>query len=390
MTWNIRKIGESVNPCRSARIHIGYGYSSINMSLKLGIVGLPNVGKSTLFSAITKAQVDCANYPFCTIEPNVGVVEVPDERLDTLAELNSSEKILPTTIEFVDIAGLVKGAAEGEGLGNKFLSHIRECDAIAQVVRAFDDKNVTHVDGSIDPVRDAETINTELALADLETVTKRKENVAREMKAGKTKELEILSAALEKAAEALSKGVMLRDLDWNEDEEKQLKPLNLLTKKPMLYVVNVSEEQLGDDSWRTPAQGLKGELVPVCVKMEADMMDMSDAEKKEYLEMTGRSESGLDRLIRAGYTLLGLITFLTTGPKETRAWTVKRGASAPEAAGKIHTDFQKNFIRVEVTPYDEYVAAGGDHGAKEKGKTRIEGKEYIIQDGDVCYFRIGG
>lgn len=360
------------------------------MALQIGIVGLPNVGKSTLFSAITKAQVDCANYPFCTIEPNVGVVEVPDRRLDKLAELNSSEKILPTTIEFVDIAGLVKGAAEGEGLGNKFLSHIRECDAIAQVVRAFEDKNITHVDDTIDPVRDAETINTELALADLETVTKRQENLSREMKAGKTKDLEILLSALNRAKEALDKDVMLRDIEWTEDEEKQLKSLNLLTKKPMLYVVNVSEAQLGDDAWKSQTEGLKGELVPVCVKMEADMMDMNEDEKKEYLEMTGQSESGLDRLIEAGYKLLGLITFLTAGPKETRAWTVKRGATAPEAAGKIHTDFQKNFIRVEVTPYEDYVACGGEKGAKEKGKTRIEGKDYIIKDGDVCYFRIGG
>lgn len=358
------------------------------MALQIGIVGLPNVGKSTLFSAITKAQVDCANYPFCTIEPNVGVVEVPDDRLDKLAELNESEKILPTTIEFVDIAGLVKGAAEGEGLGNKFLSHIRECDAIAQVIRAFEDKNITHVDGTVDPKRDAETINTELALADLETVTKRKENISREMKSGKTKELEALFSALAKAEEALAKGVMLRDLEWTSDEEKLLKSLNLLTKKPMLYVVNVSESQLSDGSWKSVTEGLNGELVPVCVKMEADMMDMSDAEKKEYMEMTSQSESGLERLIKAGYKLLGLITFLTAGPKETRAWTVKAGSTAPEAAGKIHTDFQKSFIRVEVTPYEDYVANGGEVGAREKGKTRIEGKEYIVRDGDVCYFRV--
>jgi hypothetical protein len=359
------------------------------MSLKVGIVGLPNVGKSTLFSAITKAQVDCANYPFCTIEPNVGVVEVPDERLNKLAEINESEKILPTTIEFVDIAGIVKGASEGQGLGNKFLSHIRECDAIAQVVRAFDDKNVTHVDGTVDPKRDAETINTELALADLETVTKRRDTIARELKSGKTKELETLVSALDRAIEALSKGVMLRELEWTKDEELQLKSLNLLTKKPMIYVVNVSEAQLADGTWNERLEGVQGEIVPVCVKMEADMMDMTDNEKKEYLEMTGQSESGLDRLIRAGYKLLGLITYLTAGPKETRAWTVKQGATAPEAAGEIHTDFEKNFIRVEVTPFEDYVANGGEAGAREKGKTRIEGKDYVVQDGDVCYFRVG-
>lgn len=358
------------------------------MALQIGIVGLPNVGKSTLFSAITKAQVDCANYPFCTIEPNVGVVEVPDERVQTLAKLNKSEKVIPTTIEFVDIAGLVRGAAEGQGLGNKFLSHIRECDAIAQVVRAFEDKNVVHVDGSIDPKRDAEIINTELALADLEVVSKRKDAVSKEMKAGKNKDTELHAEVLERAAAALSEGRMLRDLAWTPDEEKQIKSLNLLTKKPMLYVVNVSEAQLEDGSWKASVEGLTGELVPVCVKMEADMMDMNDAEKTDYLQMTGQSQSGLDRLIKAGYMLLGLITFLTSGPKETRAWTVKKGTTAPEAAGKIHTDFQKNFIRVEVTPYEDYVACGGEVGARDKGKTRIEGKEYIIQDGDVCYFRV--
>lgn len=360
------------------------------MSLQIGIVGLPNVGKSTLFSAITKAQVDCANYPFCTIEPNVGVVEVPDERLATLAKLNKSEKILPTTIEFVDIAGLVKGAAEGQGLGNKFLSHIRECDAIAQVIRAFDDSNILHVDGSIDPKRDAETINTELAIADLESVTKREESLSRELKSGKTKELEFSFAVISRAAEALDKGDMLRDLEWTKEEAAVLKPLNLLTKKPMIYVVNVSEAQLADGSWKSRVEGVKGERVPVCVKMEADMMDMTEEEKKEYLEMMGQGESGLDRLIAAGFSLLGLITFLTSGQPETRAWTVKRGSTAPEAAGKIHSDFQKNFIRVEVTPYEDYVACGGEVGAREKGKTRIEGKEYIVQDGDVCYFRIGG
>lgn len=357
------------------------------MALQIGIVGLPNVGKSTLFAAITKKQVDCANYPFCTIDPNVGVVEVPDPRLRVLGDLNQTARLVPTVIEFVDIAGLVKGAAEGEGLGNKFLSNIRETDAIAQVVRAFEDTNIMHVDGSINPVRDAETINTELALSDLDLLTKRKENIERSLKSGRTKELEAEQAVVARAIAAISAGTMLRGIDWNDDEQKLLKPLNLLTMKPMLYVVNVSESQLQDESWKTHVKDLKGKHVPVCIKMEADLAGMNDEERKEYLEMTGQSESGLDRLIREAYELLGLITFLTTGVQETRAWTVKRGAKAPEAAGKIHSDFEKNFIRVEVTSYEDYVACGGEAGAREKGKTHIEGKDYVMQDGDVCYFR---
>ena len=360
------------------------------MALQIGIVGLPNVGKSTLFSAITKKQVDCANYPFCTIDPNVGVVEVPDPRLKVLGDLNKTERIVPTVVEFVDIAGLVKGAAEGEGLGNKFLSNIRETDAIAQVVRAFEDTNIMHVDGSIDPVRDAETINTALALADLELLTKRKESIERSLKSGKTKELEAEQAAVARAIVSISAETMLRNVEWEDDERKSLKPLNLLTMKPMLYVVNVSETQLQDGSWKTRVENLKGKHVPVCIKMEADLVGMNNEERKEYLEMTGQSESGLDRLMREAYDLLGLITFLTSGAQETRAWTVKRGAKAPEAAGKIHSDFEKQFIRVEVTVYDDYVACGGEAGSRVKGKTRIEGKEYIMKDGDVCFFRING
>jgi GTP-binding protein YchF len=359
------------------------------MSLQIGIVGLPNVGKSTLFSAVTKKQVDCANYPFCTIDPNVGVVEVPDERLQKLAALDKSAKIIPTVIEFVDIAGLVKGASEGQGLGNKFLAHIRETDAIAQVVRAFEDGDILHVDGSVNPARDAETINTELAIADLETVTKRSQTVEKQARSGMTKALERELATLKRAGEALNQGTMLRDLEWTDDERTDLKILSLLTMKPMLYVVNVSESQLQDGSWQERTSALRGRLVPICVKMEAELASMSPEEAKEYLEAMGQTESGLHRLIKESYDVLGLITFLTSGPDEARAWTVARGSKAPVAAGRIHSDFEKNFIRVEVTKWQDYLAHGGEAGCRAKALTRIEGKDYIMQDGDVCYFRIG-
>ena len=359
------------------------------MALQIGIVGLPNVGKSTLFSAITQKQVDCANYPFCTIDPNVGVVEVPDERLWKLAELDKSARVVPTVIEFVDIAGLVKGAADGQGLGNKFLANIRETDAIAQVVRAFDDSNVMHVDGSVNPVRDADTINTELALADLDVLTKRLQNAEKQAKSGLNKILEAEIGALKKAIDHLNKGEMLRQQEWNEDELGALRPLQPLTLKPMLYVVNVSESQLADSSWKERVGNLQGRLVPVCIKMEADLSSMTPEEKKEYLEMVQQSASGLDRLIVEAYDLLGLITFLTSGADEARAWTVTKGSKAPQAAGRIHTDFEKTFIRVEVTNWQDYLAHGGEAGCRAKGLTRVEGKDYVIQDGDVCYFRVG-
>lgn len=359
------------------------------MALQIGIVGLPNVGKSTLFAAITKKQVDCANYPFCTIDPNVGVVEVPDERLQALAELDRSAKIVPTVIEFVDIAGLVKGASEGQGLGNQFLAHIRETDAIAQVVRAFDDSNVIHVDGTIAPERDAETINTELALADLDVLTKRLQNVEKQLRSGSTKVLVQEKEAIEKAIAFLNKGMMTRDQEWTEDERLALRGHHLLTMKPMLYVVNVSEAQIQDGSWKDRVSNIKGLVVPVCVKMESELAGLSGDDKKEYMESVGLEVSGLDALIRASYELLGLISFFTSGADEARAWTVVRGSKAPQAAGKIHTDFEKTFIRVEVTPCEDYLREGGEAACRAKALTRVEGKDYVVQDGDVCYFRVG-
>ncbi len=357
------------------------------MSFQVGIVGLPNVGKSTLFSAITKKQVDCANYPFCTIDPNVGVVEVPDERLQKLAAASKSVKIVPTVIEFVDIAGLVKGAAEGQGLGNKFLAHIREADAIAQVVRAFEDSNVLHVDGSVDPVRDADTINTELALADLDVVTKRISGLERQLKSGSNKQAEAELATVRKALEELNHGTMLRSGTWTDEERVVLKGLSLLTFKPMLYVVNINEQQWQDGSWQERTATLQGRCVPICVKLEAELASMSNEEQSEYLATLGKAQSGLAELIQASYEALGLITFLTSGPEESRAWTVRRGAKAPEAAGRIHSDFETHFIRVEVTPWQDFVAFG-EVACRAKALTRVEGKDYVMQDGDTCYFRV--
>ncbi len=368
--------------------------NQVNQGMKIAIVGLPNVGKSTLFSAITKKAVDCANFPFCTIDPNVGVVEVPDPRLQPLAEISKSGRIVHTTIEFVDVAGLVRGAAEGQGLGNAFLANIRDTDAIVQVLRVFEDDDIIHVDGKIDPARDMETINIELALADLAIVEKRFESASKQLKSGTNKELQILVPALERAKASLEKGEPLRDLEWTADERKAMKSLSLLTLKPMIYALNVSEDQLQSSSWKDAVAKFEirnskyAEIVPICAKMESEFLDMSDEEREEYLESVGQTESGLDRLIVSAYKSLDLITFLTSGELETRAWTVRRGAAGPEAAAVIHTDFEKGYIRAEVASYEDFVAHGGWNGAKEKGKVRIEGKEYIVQDGDVVYFRI--
>jgi len=356
------------------------------MSLKIGIVGLPNVGKSTLFQAITKKQVDCANYPFCTIEPNVGVVAVPDERLEALAKVSNAAKIVPAIIEFVDIAGLVKGASQGEGLGNKFLTNIRETDAIAHVVRCFEDKDVLHVHDKVDPKSDIEVINLELIYADLATVEKRIEGVQRQMKGGKDRDAEILLAALEKTDAVLKAGKLANQAGLNEDETLAMRELQLLTMKPVLYVLNVDEDQL--------ASGFKldflkpDEQLPISVKIESEIAVLPPEEAKEFMATYGMKESGLDRLIKAAYDLLGLQTFITSGEIETRAWTIVKGTKAPQAAGVIHTDFEKNFIRAEIIDWKDFVELG-ESGARDKGKLRTEGKDYVMRDGDVVHFRIG-
>jgi hypothetical protein len=361
------------------------------MSLKCGIVGLPNVGKSTLFNALTKAGIAAENYPFCTIEPNVGIVEVPDPRLAVLAGLSKPEKIIPAVVEFVDIAGLVAGASKGEGLGNQFLANIRETDAIAHVVRCFEDENVVHVAGKIDPVSDIETINTELALADLATVEKQMARYAKLARAGGDKEAQRLVAVLEKCLTALNAARPIRALDLYEEELAVIRPLCLITAKPAMYVANVRENGFENnrylDAVMKHAASEGAPVVAVCAAIEAEIADMEDEDKGVFLADMGMSEPGLDRVIHAGYALLGLQTYFTAGPKEVRAWTVRRGSTAPQAAGVIHTDFEKGFIRAEVIAYNDYVACKGEQGAKETGKMRLEGKEYIVQDGDVMHFR---
>ncbi|MDR3085881.1 MAG: redox-regulated ATPase YchF [Christensenellaceae bacterium] len=360
--------------------------------MKLGVVGLPNVGKSTLFNALTKAGAQAANYPFCTIEPNTGIVPVPDERLAVLTRLYDSAKTTPATIEFVDIAGLVRGASKGEGLGNKFLSHIREVDAIVHVVRCFEDENITHVEGSIDPLRDMETINMELIYADIESIERR---AARSRKAGQAGDAAAKAEAdvAERVMEALNQGLPARSVPLSEEEKEIAKGFFLLTTKPVLYAANIAEKELGQEEnemvkrLRTAAKAESAGVLVISARVEEELSELSDEERLEFLQTLGLEAPGLDRLVTESYALLGLISYLTAGPKESRAWTIERGMTAPQAAGKIHSDFERGFIRAEIVRYDDLIAQGSMAACKEKGLVRSEGKEYVVQDGDVVLFR---
>jgi GTP-binding protein YchF len=360
------------------------------MGIKCGIVGLPNVGKSTLFNALTKAGIEAQNFPFCTIEPNTGVVPVPDPRQDKLAQIVKPERVIATTMEFVDIAGLVEGASKGEGLGNQFLANIRETDAIAHVVRCFEDSNIVHVSGKVDPLSDIEIINTELALADLDSVEKAMLRAAKLAKGG-DKEALARQKALEKVLPLLNEGKPARAANLSDDDLKQVRSLNLLTIKPTMYIANVSEDGFDNnpllDTVAALAESENAQLVPICAKIESEIIELDDEDKAEFLAELGMEEPGLNRVIRAGYDLLGLQTYFTAGVKEVRAWTVKVGATAPQAAGVIHTDFEKGFIRAEIVAYEDFVQNNGEQGAKEAGKWRLEGKDYIVKDGDVIHFR---